>query len=130
MDDANEPAAVLHGGSDEAIDSGFADLQALLGSPAAESSDDDDAEQDAPKAPQGRRRYSMSLTAGSLDDFLAVVDLPELIEEEESDSTLEVTCPEGVSAGDVIYLQFDGQEIEVTVPEGVEPGDEFDVEVG
>ena len=126
-------AAILggDGGSDETVDAGFADLKALLGgAPAAESSDDDDAEQDAPKAPQGRRRYSMSLTAGSLDDFLAVVDLPELIEEEESDSTLEVTCPDGVSAGDVIYLQFDGQEIEVTVPEGVEPGDEFDVEVG
>ena len=81
------------------------------------------------RPPPGRRRYSMSLTQGALDDFLSVVDLPESVAEEEDSDTLEVTCPEGVSAGDVIYLQYDDQEIEVTVPEGVEPGDEFEVNI-
>ena len=82
-----------------------------------------------PKPPP-RRRYSMSLTQGALDDFLAVVDLPESIAEEVSASqTLEVTCPEGVAAGDTLFLQYNDDEIEVTVPEGIGPGDDFEVSV-
>ena len=80
--------------------------------------------------PPDGRRYSMSLTQGALDDFLAVVDLPESIAEEVSASqTLEVTCPEGVSAGDTLFLQYNDDEIEVTVPEGIGPGDDFEVSV-
>ena len=71
-----------------------------------------------------------SFFGGALDDFLAVVDLPESIAEEVSASqTLEVTCPEGVSAGDTLFLQYNDDEIEVTVPEGIGPGDDFEVSV-
>ena len=38
-------------------------------------------------------------------------------------------CPDGVAAGDVIYLQYGDDEIEVIVPEGVVPGDEFEVTI-
>ena len=41
--------------------------------------------------------------------------------------TLEVVCPDGVKAGDTIYLQYGDDEIELVVPEGISPGDEFEV---
>ena len=41
--------------------------------------------------------------------------------------TLDVECPEGVGPGDVIYLQYDNEEIEVKIPGGVQAGDEFEV---
>jgi hypothetical protein len=39
---------------------------------------------------------------------------------------MEVTCPDGVGAGDVVAITApDGREYHVTVPEGVHPGDTF-----
>eukprot|EP01043_Picozoa_sp_COSAG02_P015456 COSAG02_NODE_660_length_18763_cov_116.476425_7_plen_2551_part_00 len=72
------------------------------------------------------RRYSMSLSQGALHNLLSVVDLPDDVAEEATE-TLDVTCPEGVGPGDVIYLQYDGEEVEVRIPDGVQPGDEFEV---
>ena len=73
------------------------------------------------------RRYSISLLPASLD-VVEVVDLPDTIAEEQPE-TLDVTCPEGVSAGDIIYVQYGEEEVEVTVPDGVAAGDEFEVNI-
>ena len=85
------------------------------------------------------RRYSFALQSGETSDFLAVVDLPADVaegdegEEEDADELgeaveiLEVVCPDGVRAGDTIFLQYGADEIEVVVPEGIGPGDEFEV---
>jgi hypothetical protein len=78
--------------------------------------------------PSSRRRYSVSLSQGALDDFLSVVDLPDDIAEEDIE-TLDVVCPEGVGPGDVIYVQYDDHEIEVKIPEGVQAGDDFEVDL-
>ena len=41
-----------------------------------------------------------------------------------------VTCPEGVSAGEVLIVTApDGRELEIVVPAGVQPGDEFELVV-
>ena len=95
-----------------------------------------------PPAAGERRRYSVALAPGALDDFLAVVDVPPSVGEEESAldaaggsshdalNTLRVVCPDGVSPGDALFVQTpEGQEIETAVPEGITPGDEFDVDL-
>ena len=75
-----------------------------------------------------RRRYSVALQPGELEQFVQVVEEPQ------GDcglETLTVVCPEGVSAGDMLYVSTpDGDEVEVAVPEGVGPGDEFEVQLG
>jgi hypothetical protein len=86
------------------------------------------------------RRYSLALRPGEVTEFLSVVDLPAAITEDEAEeaeeddddddehhTTLEVVCPDGVKAGDTIYLQYGDDEIEVVVPKGISPGDEFEV---
>ncbi len=95
-----------------------------------------------PKRPdrsQARKRYSVALAPGALDDFVALVDVQETVKEgHESDeeaeselSVLRVVCPEGVGPGDSLYVQTpDGQEIATAVPEGVKPGEEFQVDLG
>ena len=41
-----------------------------------------------------------------------------------------VTCPEGVSAGEVLIVTApDGRELEIIVPAGVQAGDEFELVV-
>ena len=85
-----------------------------------------------PERPAGRR-YSVSLASGAVDDFVAVLEVPEATEEgdmqeEVATNSMRVICPEGVAAGDALYIQTpEGHEITTTVPEGVEPGDEFEV---
>ena len=82
----------------------------------------------------------MALRPGEVTEFLSVVDLPAAITEDEAEeaeeddddddehhTTLEVVCPDGVKAGDTIYLQYGDDEIEVVVPKGISPGDEFEV---
>ena len=45
-------------------------------------------------------------------------------------TTMEIQCPEGVKAGDMIALETpDGDQIELEVPEGIGPGDTFAVQV-
>ena len=83
----------------------------------------------ARRPPAGpRRRYSVALQPGELEQFVQVVEEPQ------GDcglETLTVVCPEGVSAGDLLYVSTpDGDEVEVAVPEGVGPGDEFEVQLG
>ena len=87
----------------------------------------------APERPAGRR-YSVSLASGAVDDFVAVLEVPSEAtedgdtQEEVAADSMRVICPEGVAAGDALYIQTpEGHEITTTVPEGVEPGDEFDV---
>ena len=87
---------------------------------------------------RSRKRYSVALAPGALDDFVALIDVQETVkEEEEVDeasepvTSLQVVCPEGVGPGDALYVQTpDGQEITTAVPEGVRPGDEFQVDLG
>ena len=84
--------------------------------------------------PRSKRRYSMSLLPGAMDDFLAVVDLPTEADDMGQDiaehlTTLHVACPDGVGPGDLLYIQYDGAELSVTVPVGVSPGDTFEVSV-
>ena len=44
--------------------------------------------------------------------------------------TLEVTCPEGATPGDVLSLETgDGEQVEVEVPEGIVPGDVFEIQI-
>ena len=44
--------------------------------------------------------------------------------------TMEITCPEGVSAGESITIETpDGDQIELELPEGIAPGDTFAVQV-
>ena len=51
--------------------------------------------------------------------------------EEAAGDTILVRCPEGVSAGGVLYVTTpDGREVSVEVPDGIGPGDEFEVYVG
>ena len=88
------------------------------------------------------RRYSLALRPGEVTEFLSVVDLPAAITEDEAEeaeeddddddehhTTLEVVCPDGVKAGDTIYLQYGDDEIEVVVPEGIMPGASFAVQL-
>jgi hypothetical protein len=85
----------------------------------------------------GRRRYSVALKPGALDDFLAVVEVPDTLEEGEETQeaeieagTMRVLCPDGVSAGDALFVQTpEGVEITTEVPEGVQPGMEFVVDI-
>jgi hypothetical protein len=52
--------------------------------------------------------------------------LPRESIESPSRNPMEVTCPDGVGAGDVVAITApDGREYHVTVPEGVHPGDTF-----
>eukprot|EP01046_Picozoa_sp_COSAG06_P024312 COSAG06_NODE_1976_length_7906_cov_6.043395_6_plen_591_part_00 len=45
-------------------------------------------------------------------------------------NTMRVICPDGVRAGDALYVQTpEGHEITTVVPEGVEPGMEFDIDL-
>lgn len=88
------------------------------------------------KKPGGSgRRFSVSMQQGASDlaDFLQVIDQEEQVDEadpEASDYIL-VACPDGVSAGDLLYVNTpDGREITVEVPEGIGPGDDFEVYVG
>ena len=75
-----------------------------------------------------RRRYSVALQPGELEQFVQVVEEPQ---GNCGLETLTVVCPEGVSAGDMLYVSTpDGDEVEVAVPEGVGPGDEFEVQLG
>ena len=71
--------------------------------------------------PSGGASGTEGASAGILD---------EIEEESEGQSTLTVTCPEGIAAGDTLYVQTpDMEEIEIAVPDGVGPGEEFDVEL-
>ena len=77
-----------------------------------------------------RRRYSVALTPGSLDNFLQTIDLPDAIDSEEEEEMLNVVCPHDTVPGDTLYITTpDGQEIEIIVPDGVEPGDEFELDL-
>lgn len=91
-----------------------------------------------PNGGRSRKRYSVALAPGALDDFVALIDVQETVKEEnevdeasEPMTSLRVVCPEGVGPGDTLYVQTpDGQEITTAVPEGVRPGEEFQVDLG
>jgi hypothetical protein len=50
-------------------------------------------------------------------------------EKKMEDKTIAVTCPEGVSPGQAVQIETDGQKFQVTVPEGVTPGQTFNAAV-
>ena len=81
---------------------------------------------------RSKRRYSVSAVSGAEhDDFLLMIEQEEAEAQEAASDTILVGCPEGVSAGDLLYVQTpDGREVSVEVPDGIGPGDEFEVYVG
>jgi hypothetical protein len=86
--------------------------------------------------PVRQRRFSVSLAVGALDAAGRSPVLQEIVEEaaatdtEDSDTIL-VTCPDGVTAGEVLVITCpDGREVDIDVPEGVSAGQEFEVFVG
>ena len=42
---------------------------------------------------------------------------------------LEIMCPDGAEAGDVITVTVDGDELELEIPEGVVAGETFSVRI-
>eukprot|EP01043_Picozoa_sp_COSAG02_P012568 COSAG02_NODE_486_length_21363_cov_22.137509_11_plen_1562_part_00 len=78
--------------------------------------------------------YSVSLSSGT-DDFVQIVpdrrslaaegENDEAAQEEEcEEESFQVTCPEGVEPGQLLYVTTPlGREIELIIPEGVGPGD-------
>ena len=44
-------------------------------------------------------------------------------------TTVTVTVPDGVYAGDGFVIEFDGQQLSVTCPDGCGPGDAINLEV-
>ena len=50
-------------------------------------------------------------------------------EEEEEGEELEIMCPDGAEAGDVITVTVDGDELELEIPEGVVAGETFSVRI-
>ena len=82
-----------------------------------------------PSGTTSKRRYSVALAAGGLDQFLQTIELPDTVDEE-AEETLNVVCPDGTVAGDTLYITTpDGEEVEIVVPEGVEPGDDFELDL-
>jgi hypothetical protein len=111
-----------------------------VGGSQAEQQEEREARVVAPAASElqgvhSRRRYSVALAPGALENFLAVVDVPEAAEgsgsdDGESSDVLRVLCPDGVTAGDALFVQTpDGTEVTTEVPEGIGPGMEFTVDL-
>eukprot|EP01052_Picozoa_sp_SAG31_P003783 SAG31_NODE_149_length_22476_cov_41.827189_10_plen_1989_part_00 len=76
-----------------------------------------------------RRRFSVSLRPGEMDQFVQQIEAEE---DQVTDGVekLSVFCPDGCGPGDPLYVTTpSGQEVEVIVPDGVNPGDAFEVEV-
>ena len=138
-------AAVL----DDAV---FGDLSALLdGFGGVESGEEEEAESagddeegdvladlgGVPPSPNNRgndltkRRYSVCLSPGDLDALTTVVPAEDQLNEDGDVDYVSVTCPEGVVAGQLLYVTTpDGRDIEVEVPDDIEAGMEFECFVG
>ena len=121
VEPAAESEAQKRQAAEDAVsgDSVFGALSGLLGGddqPGSDSGSDDEADPET-------------------DDILAELEAglgrtsAEIVEDSSS-TTMTITCPEGVSAGEVIDATTeDGQELTVEVPEGVQAGDEFEIEI-
>ena len=87
---------------------------------------------EAARAMEARLQAVLDAAAAQGVD-LSGVDVGEDEDGEDDDdgvTTMEITCPEGVSAGEVITIETpDGDQIELEVPEGISPGDTFAVQV-
>ena len=90
----------------------------------------------SPRQHRQKRKYSVSLKShAEVADFLQQIHAGDSEtgdgEHTAGGDMLHVTVPEGVAAGQVLYVGTpDGREIVVTVPEGVDGGQEIEVDVG
>ena len=121
VEPAAESEAQKRQAAEDAVsgDSVFGALSGLLGGddqPGSDSGSDDEADPET-------------------DDILAELEAglgrtSAEIAEDSSSTTMTISCPEGVSAGEAILVTTgDGQELEVEIPEGVQAGDEFEIAV-